>query len=47
MHKDIRILQCQLVPLTSTNAKIKLLKDAMINGQECHTNEVKEVDANK
>ena len=34
MHKDIKILLCQYTPLTSQKAKIKMLKDAMIEGHE-------------
>jgi hypothetical protein len=34
MHKDIKILLCQYTPLTSNKAKVKLLKDAVIEGQD-------------
>jgi len=30
MHKDVKILLCQYIPLISNKAKVKLLKDAMI-----------------
>lgn len=46
MHKDIKILLCQYTPLTSNKAKIKLLKDARIEGTEFKKDEVVEVDAN-
>jgi hypothetical protein len=40
MHKDIKILLCQYTPLTSPKAKIKLLKDATIEGQEFKKDEI-------
>lgn len=40
MHKDIQILLCQYTPLTSTKAKIKLLKDARIEGQDFKKDEI-------
>jgi len=46
MHKDVKILLCQYTPLTSNKAKLKLLKDAMIEGQEHKKDEIVEVAAN-
>ena len=47
MHKDVKILLCQYTPLTSNKAKLKLLKDAMIEGHEYKKDEIVEVGANK
>lgn len=37
---------CQYTPLTSNKAKIKLLKDAMIEGSEHKKDEIVQVNAN-
>ena len=43
MHKDIKILLCQYTPLTSNKAKVKLLKDATIEGEKYKKDDVVEV----
>ena len=43
MHKDIKILLCQYITLTSNKAKVKLLKDATIEGEKYKKDDVVEV----
>lgn len=48
MYKELRVLQCQIIPPVDNKVKIKCLKDLVLeNEDECKAQEIREVAVNK